>query len=156
MKFKFTIFVIFLTISCLAEAFWSDCPGSNVPGPDDIVSPNCSGDRCRAVRGESLIARIYATPQAVHHELIARVTAFVFGIGINLPMQPPFDNACNQIHFANDTLTSCPVYPNIQYVMNVEMQVSSLFPAFTNTLVQVDFWDGNQRAACGQIIADLI
>ena len=57
------------------------------------------------------------------------------------------------------------------------MQISSLFPAFTNTRVQgikcsyskfnnlkliyfifikVEFWDGNQRAACGQIIADLI
>ncbi|KAL7044567.1 hypothetical protein ACKWTF_001972 [Chironomus riparius] len=153
---KFIIFIIFLSSSCFADTFWSNCPGSNVPGPDYIVSPQCSGDRCQAVRGESVTAKIYATPRAIHNELITRVTAFIFGIGISLPMQPPFDNACNYIHFANDTQTSCPVYPNIQYVINVEMQISSLFPAFTNTRVQVEFWDGNQRAACGQIIADLI
>lgn len=78
---KFIIFVILLSTSSYADTFWSSCPNSNVPGPDNIVSPQCSGDRCLAVRGESVNAKIYATPRAVHNELITRVTAFIFGIG---------------------------------------------------------------------------
>lgn len=79
---KSIICVILLSASyCLAETFWSNCPNSDVPGPDKIISPNCGVERCQAVRGEKVIAKIYATPRAVHHELMTRVTAFIFGIG---------------------------------------------------------------------------
>lgn len=74
------IFVIFLVNG---EDFWSSCPGSLAPGPDYIRSPHCSGDRCIGVRGEYVEADIYATPIADHKELRTRVTAFIFGIGLN-------------------------------------------------------------------------
>lgn len=78
---KVTSCAVFVLAFGITNAFWSDCPGLNVPGPDEIISPNCSGERCRAERGGELVAEIFATPIAVHTELRTRITAFIFGIG---------------------------------------------------------------------------
>jgi hypothetical protein len=74
--------------------FWSPC--SNLPNavvPRLITSPSCppTADRCTATRGQPLEARVFFTPVSAHARLDVRVTAFILGVGVNLP--PDNDNA---------------------------------------------------------------
>lgn len=81
---KVTFCAIFVLALGLSNAFWSNCPGTNVPGPDDVISPNCGVDRCRVERGGEFPVVIFATPIGIHTELRTRITAFIFGIGEHL------------------------------------------------------------------------
>lgn len=40
--------------------------------------------RCRITRGELLNADVYITPTRAHSRLDVRVTAYIFGIGVNV------------------------------------------------------------------------
>ena len=75
--------IIFFTALCFnfSQAFWSVCTGSGIPSIDDMTSPTCSAERCRAIRGEIFEATILATLHRAHNELRTRLTAFLFGIG---------------------------------------------------------------------------
>lgn len=64
----------------LYQAFWTDCPGSGVIGPDSITSPNCTATRCSVTRGQILSADILATFSASHNELRTSVIATWLGI----------------------------------------------------------------------------
>ncbi|XP_070506660.1 uncharacterized protein [Chironomus tepperi] len=139
-----------------SHGFWSECPGTGLPTLDSLESPNCSRDRCTAIRGEEFVARIHVTLHGAHNELRTRLTAFFFGIGINLPVVPPFDNMCNFIHFTNGTAASCPTIPNTQYVVDISMLVSPNYPALNNALVQADYFDGDERILCAQILSHII
>lgn len=44
---------------------------------DDVTSPHCTADRCTAVRGEYLSARVYITSDVSHHELMVRPIVFI-------------------------------------------------------------------------------
>lgn len=107
---KFVLLFTFACIFGLSQAYWANCP--NVPGLDLFESPNCSGDRCRAIRGETFYAWLLLTTPEVYEELRIVATAFIFGIGkfyiiaknccviyinddilgINLPISPPFND----------------------------------------------------------------
>lgn len=89
--FKLTALILFVTLYSSADAFWASCPGIN--GPTRIESPSCTATRCVATRGEPLIAHAFLSFARSHAALNVRVTAFVLGIGIPLPQEPPYDNA---------------------------------------------------------------
>lgn len=77
--------VAFVLLFAGTNAFWQEC--TDRPGalpPNSIESPACSGDRCTATRGEVLEANVFMTPDRIHAVLDVRVTAYIFGIGINV------------------------------------------------------------------------
>jgi hypothetical protein len=49
--------------------------------PDRVESQHCDSERCFAVRGEELTARVYITGTDSHHELRVTATVFLGGIG---------------------------------------------------------------------------
>ena len=77
---KFVFLLTFAYIFGLSQAFWADCPGS-IPGFDLFESPQCSGDRCRATRGDTFNGKFLFHTAGVYNELRVRATAFIFGIG---------------------------------------------------------------------------
>ena len=81
MKFIFSI-IIFIIFE-RSHAFWSACPGTNLPTLDSMESPSCT-DRCRVIRGEVFHGTLLMTYREAHQELRTRVTAFIFGIGTDL------------------------------------------------------------------------
>jgi hypothetical protein len=79
--FKLLVLILLINFAC-AQQFWSQCTFEpNIPTPHSIIAPKCDHERCRVVRGETTepIAKIRFN--AVHEELVVRVTAFVLGIG---------------------------------------------------------------------------
>lgn len=69
------------------QSFWRVCtdqPGAT--SPNRIVSEACDEavGRCRITRGEVLNADVYITPVKAHARLDVRVTAYIFGIGVNV------------------------------------------------------------------------
>lgn len=84
--------IVFALFVAGASAFWASC---NIPGvldPDRIESPSCSGDRCTVQRGEILIADVFLTPNKAHEHLMVTVTAFIFGVGVNVGIYNLFVN----------------------------------------------------------------
>lgn len=75
-----------------------------------MESPHCTADRCSAVRGEYLSARVYITSDQAHNELMVRPFVFIGpgggGIGIELPTTPPHDNVSAQKLFIMRTVTN--------------------------------------------------
>lgn len=76
---KLILLLNFVYIFALTQAFWADCP--NIPGFDSFESPQCSGDRCRATRGDIFNGRFLFHTAGVYDELRIRATQFIFGIG---------------------------------------------------------------------------
>ncbi|XP_070506475.1 uncharacterized protein [Chironomus tepperi] len=154
MKFAFAL-IFFVAVFGSSLAFWSACTGSILPTIDSFESPSCT-DRCRVTRGDTFYGTIRMTFREAHQELQTRVTAFIFGIGVNIPIDPAFQNQCDLILFPNGTRAGCPTIPNQQYMIQAEMLVSPLYPAFTNTRVQIDYLEANERVFCYQIWADVV
>ncbi|KAG5674352.1 hypothetical protein PVAND_004327 [Polypedilum vanderplanki] len=152
---KLPILIVFIFLFANVRAFYTRCSHTNAPGPDHIVSPNCNSERCFGVRGDVVNADIWATPLGAHTELRTRITAFILGIGVPLPVDPPFDDACNMI-FLDGQLTTCPTIPNRQYMLQVEIPILHAYPPFSNAIVRVEFFDRGQLAACGEVLADII
>ena len=119
--------------------FWSAC--TDRPGaitPNRIESAACSGNLCTIARGETLVADAFATFTSAHNHLEVRVTAYILGIGINLPQEPPHDNACNSIH-RDGVLVGCPTTPGIEHLWRIVMLIPTTYPAFSNTRVQCKY-----------------
>ena len=81
---KFIALAVIVALSG-AEAFWSACPGFNGVTPRQITSASCSGNLCTVTRGEPLVADAFLTFNQAHQALNVRVTAYILGIGVNLP-----------------------------------------------------------------------
>ena len=77
---KFIFLFTFAYIFGISQAYWTNCTG-NIPGFDLFESPYCSGDRCRATRGDIFTGRFLFTTPGAYNELSIRATAFIFGIG---------------------------------------------------------------------------
>jgi hypothetical protein len=85
--------VVLITVLLLAYSveanFWSACTATspNAVAPTSIVSSACTpgSTRCIATRGQPLTAEATFTPIRAHDDLDVVVTAFIFGIGVNLP-----------------------------------------------------------------------
>lgn len=133
--YKFLLLTI-LTITS-ANAFWFPC--ADRPGavsPNRVESPFCSGDLCMITRGESLLADVFTYFHGAHQRLDVRVTAFILGVGVNLPLTPPFDDACNFM-FRGGVFVGCPTIPgNVEHLWRIEFPIPATFPAFTNTRIQ--------------------
>lgn len=131
--------ILLLTVLTFASAnaFWSAC--TDRPGavaPNNVVSPSCSGDLCTIQRGESLLADVFTFFNAAHQRLDVRVTAYILGIGVNLPLDPPFDDACNFI-YRGGVLVGCPTVPgNVEHVWRIDFPVPTAFPTFSNTRIR--------------------
>ncbi|KAG5667573.1 hypothetical protein PVAND_015550 [Polypedilum vanderplanki] len=148
--------VLLCFITSPALAFWTTCPEfPGARGPDRVDTPMCDSERCFAVRGEYFIANITLSSPDVHHELLSECIAFIAGIGIPLPMEPPHDNGCNAI-FRNGVQQSCPTTPNNQYVWVVEQRIIEGIPAFQNTRVQYRIRDRGQLVGCVQFWATVV
>lgn len=64
---------------CSASAFWTPCQNGGRE-PDAVTSPHCDSERCWAVRGETLTARVYLTGHDVHHELMVHAYVYLLGL----------------------------------------------------------------------------
>jgi hypothetical protein len=122
-----------------ANAFWSLCADHpNAIGPDSVSSPFCDAVRCTATRGEVLTADIFITPIKAHARMDVRVTGFLLGIGIPLPLDPPYDNACNHM-YRNNVFVGCPTLPHVQHVWRINMRMSPNYPALNNARVRCEW-----------------
>lgn len=74
------LFLVLFCLSSSASAFWWPCDDGTLP-PDHVESPHCDAERCHAVRGQELTARVYITGLQSHHELRVTATVFLGGIG---------------------------------------------------------------------------
>lgn len=133
--------LLILTLISLASvnAFWSPC--TDRPGaiaPNRVESAACSGNLCTITRGETLIADVFGVFTAAHHRLDVRVTAYIFGIGVNLPQAPPDDDACNSL-FRDGQLVGCPTIPGVEYMWRIDFLIPTTYPAFANTRVRCNY-----------------
>jgi hypothetical protein len=97
--YKAIVLVLILALSS-ANAFWSAC--TDRPGaiaPERIESPFCTGNLCTVVRGETLTADAWISSPNSHAILTVRVTAYILGIGVNLPQDPPHDNGIKIVFY---------------------------------------------------------
>jgi hypothetical protein len=137
--FKLVALTVLLALSG-ANAFWTACPGvpAGVIAPRQITSPSCSGATCTVTRGQTLVANAYATFTQAHSTLNVRIQVFILGIGVNVPQDPPHDNACNSL-FENGVQTGCPTRPGVEKVWVINMPVSQATPAVQNARVRCKY-----------------
>ena len=135
----FKILALFVLAFSSANAFWSACTDrAGAIAPSRVESSACSGNLCIVVRGEALVADGFFTFASTHTALTVRVTAYILGIGVNLPQEPPHDSACNSI-FINGVLTGCPTTPGVESVWRINMLIPANYPAFQNTRVRCKY-----------------
>ncbi|KAG5677664.1 hypothetical protein PVAND_007401 [Polypedilum vanderplanki] len=128
--FKVAIVVLSLIYSINAN-FWTPCSDHpNAVAPRQIISAACppGGTHCTATRGQVLEADAYVTPVTAHNYLRVTVTAYVLGIGIDLP--PVDDDACNGMFLPDGSFHGCPTAPGIEHVWKINVDVNPNFPAF--------------------------
>jgi ML domain len=136
--FKFVALTVLLALSG-ANAFFSRCADHpNAVFPRDIQSPSCTADRCTVARGETLRADAFFTPVRAHNRLDVVVTAYVLGVGVNLPVPPPSDNACNSM-FRGGVLVGCPTVPGVEHMWRIDYVIPSTIPAFPNARVRCKY-----------------
>jgi hypothetical protein len=85
-------FILLSVFVASASAFWTGCNLPGVVTPDLITSPFCGATSCTIARGQTLTAQAFFTPVRAHQRLDVTVTAFVLGIGVNLPIDEPHNN----------------------------------------------------------------
>ncbi|XP_070506676.1 uncharacterized protein [Chironomus tepperi] len=136
---NFLFVLILISALGLNQATWTDCPGLNVPGPDSVNS-------------KLLLPVLRITFQDVHNELRSRVTAFMLGIGINLPLDPPFDDLCNVITFTNGTQASCPTISSVQYEIQLDLGIE--YNPMSQTRLRVEMFDADVLAGCAEMLID--
>jgi hypothetical protein len=93
--FKFIGLILILALSS-TDAFWSICADRPGVRPTRIESPLCTPTICTVGRGEIITADAWATFVSAHSRLDVRVTAYVLGVGINIPSDPPNDDGLCQ------------------------------------------------------------
>lgn len=135
--YKFVIFAFLLTFS-VTNAFWTSCGGSATT--HSVTSPSCDATRCTATRGQPLVSDTLISFTGAHQNLQVSVTAFILGVGVNLPVDPPHNNACNSL-FLGATLHGCPTQANVQYNWHLNMDIPANLPAFQNTRVQCELFN---------------
>lgn len=139
LKFLVGVIVIFAVASPALGTFWRRCHRfPNARLPDNVVSPLCDDTRCFAARGDYFIANVTMSSPEVHLELAATNYVFIFGIGIQLPIDPPHDNGCNAL-FINNVQQFCPTQPNRQYTWVIDIMMAEIVPAFQNAIVECEF-----------------
>ena len=135
----YKIIVLAVLVFSSADAFWSACPDHpNALIPSRIESPYCSGSLCTLVRGELFTADVFATHTNVHNRLDVRVTAFVLGVPVNLPQDPPYDDACNFI-YRGGVLVGCPTVPGEEHLWRINLIISEAYPPFQNSRVRCKY-----------------
>ena len=135
----YKIIVLAVLAFASADAFWSACTDQpNALAPTRVESASCSGSLCTVIRGEPLIADVFATYTTVHNRLDVRVTAFVLGVPINLPQEPPYDDACNFM-YRGGVLVGCPTVPGQEHVWRINLLISENYPPFQNSRVRCKF-----------------
>lgn len=91
--YKYLVIVaVLICFSPSASAnFWRAC-NETIRTVDHIETPLCDNERCFIRRGDNFYANITISSPYVHHELMSQCFVFIFGIGIELPMEYPHDN----------------------------------------------------------------
>lgn len=100
-----------------------------------VSSPFCGADSCSVQRGQTLTGDVWFTPTRAHASLQVFPRAFSGGSWIDLPIDPPHDNACNNLH-RGDAQVSCPTVPNSEHRWNLNFLVSPDFPQLLGTTVE--------------------
>ncbi|XP_070508060.1 uncharacterized protein [Chironomus tepperi] len=149
---KLIILTVLLAISS-TYAFWSPCPG--ILAPTFIESDVCYGTACRVEMGQNITAEVGMRFTQVHNRLDNRATVFLFGIGINLPQDPPNDDLCNHLYL-NDVLVGCPTVPGVDYIWRIRMTVPSNIPRFNNARVRFEGLENGVSQICSDIIGTVI
>jgi hypothetical protein len=153
--YKFVAFAVLAVILAptVSATFWRNCLG--VLGPDHIETPLCDAERCFAVRGQPFVANVTLSSPDVHQELLVENIAFIFGIPVQLPVEPPHDNGCNQL-YVNGVFHGCPTLPNVPHVWMINQDIPAFLPAFQNTVVRYTLSDRGTLVGCVEITATLV
>ncbi|XP_070508416.1 uncharacterized protein [Chironomus tepperi] len=152
--FKFVALTVLLAISG-ANAFFACCSDQpNAVCPRTVTSPSCSGTRCTVSRGEILQADAFFTPVRAHARLDVETTAYVLGVGVNLPVPEPDNNACNSM-FRNGVNVGCPTVPNVEHLWRLNYQIPTTIPAFNNARVRYTLRENGVIEGCVDITATI-
>jgi hypothetical protein len=135
--YKLAVLAVLLALSG-ANAFWTACGGTATTHA--VTSPACTATRCTATRGQPLQSNTTISFAGAHAALTVEVTAFVLGIGVPLPIDPPDNNACNSL-FQGAVRSSCPTVAGVHYHWILDLTVPANLPAFTNSRVQCELRD---------------
>lgn len=135
----YKILALFLFAVSSASAFWSACPDHpTVVAPTSITSPSCSGSLCTVVRGEVLNSDVYFLFPSAHSSLNVRISVILYGVEVNIPLEPPYDNACNFI-YRGGVFVGCPTVAGQEHLWKIGMSIPHEYPAFTNEIVRCKF-----------------
>lgn len=133
--YKFIIFAIILGFYS-TNAFWEHCGGTATT--HNVESSVCDQDRCHATRGQPMYAITTISFRAAHPTLTLRVTTFLFGVGIVLPLPPSEADACQGLYL-NGNWHGCPTVPEVQHTWVLNITVPTNIPAFQNNRVYSKF-----------------
>ncbi|XP_070508082.1 uncharacterized protein [Chironomus tepperi] len=147
----YKILALFLLAVSSASAFWSACldrPG--VLAPTSITSPACSGNLCTVVRGETLNSDVYFVFPAAYSRLDVRISVILYGVEVYIPLEDPYDNACNFM-YRGGAFVGCPTVAGQEHLWRIGMQIPLDYPAFANEVVRYELFDGDSLAACADL-----
>lgn len=136
--FKIIVFSVLFVFTGAQASFHACCTDlPNAVCPSRVTSPSCSGTRCTVTRGQQLEAEAHFTPVRAHSRLDVVVTAYALGVGVNLPVPEPDDNACNNM-YRGGVNVGCPTVPNVEHMWKLNYQIPTTIPAFANARVRCE------------------
>jgi len=132
----YKILALFLLAVSSASAFWSECYNHpDALAPTNVTSPACSGSLCTVVRGEVLTSDIYFVFTSAQNSLDVRVSVYIHGVLVNIPIEPPHNNACNFM-YRGGSFVGCPTVAGQEHVWKTEMEIPLDYPEFYNEYVR--------------------
>ena len=132
----YKILALFLLAVSSASAFWSECHNyPDVLVPTNITSPACSGSLCTVVRGELLTSDVFLEFTSAHSSLDVRISVYIHGVLVYIPLDPPYDNACNFM-YRGGNFVGCPTVAGQEHVWKIAMEIPLDYPEFYNEYVR--------------------
>lgn len=135
--YKLVIFTLLAALSVASASFWTPCGGTATT--HFVQSSVCDDTRCRATRGQPMIANTTISFANAHQRLDIRVRTIFLGVTIIFPLGPPDDDACNGLTFDTGARASCPVIPGHRYQWVMSVDVPTNIPAIQNNLILSEF-----------------
>ncbi|CAG9809078.1 unnamed protein product [Chironomus riparius] len=152
----YKILALFLLAVSSASAFWSAC--SDHPGvlaPTSITSPACTGSLCTVVRGEVLNSDVYFVFPTAHSRLDVRISVILYGVEVNIPLEAPYDDACNFM-YRGGAFVGCPTVSGQEHLWKIGMEIPHEYPAFNNEVVRYELFESGARVACADLLTTVL
>lgn len=82
-----------------------------------------------------MTGQVWFTPVRAHNTLEVFVRALHDGAWMDLPVEPPHHDACNDLH-RGGAQVSCPTVPNSEHLWNLDFDVPALPIPLVNKIVE--------------------